>query len=208
MTQGTIYTIGHSTHSMERFLDLLAMHRITAVADVRSQPHSRQNPQFNREALTRSLREVGAAYVFLGRELGARTEDPACYAGGKVQYDRLARSPLFQEGLRRVIEGTKNHRIVLMCAEHDPLGCHRCILIARELERSGIEVVHILRSGALETQAAALERLTSELGLNETTLFQSRQQSIEEAYRIRGERIAYSRRDNAASRTSRAGAGR
>jgi uncharacterized protein (DUF488 family) len=207
MTHGTIYPIGHSTHSIQRFLELLLRHGITAVADVRSQPYSRQNPHFNREALTKSLRKAGVAYVFLGRELGARSEDPACYADGKVQYDRLARSPLFQEGLRRVIAGTKDHRIALMCAEHDPLGCHRCILIAREIERGAINVVHILCSGALETQTAALERLTSELGLREASLFQSRQQSVEEAYRIRGEQIAYRRGDNAAPRASRTGAG-
>src|SRR5271169_2675230 len=124
----TIFTIGHSTHTQEYFISLLSRHGITALCDVRSKPYSRVNPQFNREELQRVLREHGITYVFLGTELGARSDDPTCYENGKVQYDRLAHTELFRQGLDRVQEGVRKYRIALMCAEKEPLECHRTIL--------------------------------------------------------------------------------
>src|ERR1700733_4659701 len=94
----SIYTLGHSNQSLECFLFLLKEHNIGAVADVRSHPHSRSNPQFNRDELEDELKSHGVAYVFLGKELGARTDDRTCYKDGKVQYDSLARTELFGEG--------------------------------------------------------------------------------------------------------------
>ena len=67
-----LFTIGHSTHSWEKFLELLRQHRIEAVADVRSSPYSQFNPHFNRESLQLALPQQGISYVFLGEELGAR----------------------------------------------------------------------------------------------------------------------------------------
>ena len=139
----TVFTIGHSNHRLERFLELLKLHSITAVGDVRSSPYSRYNPQFNREPLDRDLGDVGIAYVYLGKELGARSEDPACYESGRVQYNR-ARTELFQGGLDRVQAGMKNYRLALMCAEKEPLGCHRTILVSRHLSARGVHVTHIL----------------------------------------------------------------
>ena len=72
-----VFTIGHSTHALERFIDLLKLHGITAVGDVRSKPYSRAHPQFNREGFEHLLRQSGIAYLFLGRELGARSDDPS-----------------------------------------------------------------------------------------------------------------------------------
>src|SRR6266508_1360483 len=112
-----VYTIGHSTHSIERLIELLSRHEISVVCDVRSKPYSRMNPQFNREALKDVLRNAGIKYVFLGKELGARSEDKSCYRNGQVQYDLLAQTKLFQEGIKRIKEGAKDYRIALMCAE-------------------------------------------------------------------------------------------
>ena len=100
-TGNSIFTIGHSTHSAEAFLTLLLQHGVEAVADVRSSPFSRFNPQFNREALEAFLKENGIRYAFLGKELGARSEDRSCYIDGRVQYGRLAQTALFQSGLDR-----------------------------------------------------------------------------------------------------------
>jgi uncharacterized protein (DUF488 family) len=186
-----VYTIGHSTHEPERLVELLAMHGITAVGDVRSQPYSKMNQQFNREPLKAILAAAGIAYVFLGQELGARTSDPACYIGGKVQYDRLARTAPFRAGLDRVREGMQRYRLALMCAEKEPLECHRGILVARELEAIGISVRHILADGSLELHANAMERLRERLGLPESDLFRTPEQVIEDAYRLQGDRIAY-----------------
>ncbi|MDE3118388.1 MAG: DUF488 domain-containing protein, partial [Nitrospirota bacterium] len=120
-----IYTIGHSTHSLVRFVALLKKHAIETVCDVRSHPYSRINPQFNRETLQHALKVHGIIYVFLGKELGARSGDPAAYVNGKVSYDHLAKTGLFKNGLERIRAETEHHRIALMCAEKEPLTCHR-----------------------------------------------------------------------------------
>jgi uncharacterized protein (DUF488 family) len=186
-----IYTVGHSTHSIEKFIALLKRHDVTALCDVRSSPYSRMNPQFNREPLKQSLREKDIAYVFLGKELGARSRDSSCYVKGKVQYDRIAKTKLFEEGLERVKEGIKTHKVALMCAEKDPLTCHRTILVTRNLVASGMLAQHILEDGALESHEEAMSRLLRELKLPEGDMFRSKEDCIEEAYRIQGERIAY-----------------
>ncbi|MDD5468009.1 MAG: DUF488 domain-containing protein [Anaerolineales bacterium] len=190
-----LYTIGHSTHSMEKLINLLTAHHITAVADVRSHPYSRFNPQFNRENLHAALKTAGISYVFLGRELGARPEARTCYVDGTVQYDCLARTDLFQEGLRRIVEGMMKYRIALLCAEKDPLACHRTILICRHLVAQGIAVKHILEDSQLESHDEALARLLKELGLPEGDLFQSRDDFIIEAYNRRGQQIAYTEKE-------------
>lgn len=190
--KSTVYTIGHSTHPAEKVVDLLRRHRVTTLTDVRSRPYSRMNPQFNREAFSTELKAVGIAYVFLGRELGARSEDRNCYVEGKVLYELLARTELFQAGLERVIQGMTSHRVALMCAEKDPLTCHRAILVCRHLVARGVDVKHILEDGRLESHDDAISRLLRELGLPECDLFRSRNEIVEEAYSKRGEQIAYS----------------
>jgi uncharacterized protein (DUF488 family) len=189
----TIFSIGHSTHTLEYFLSLLAKHGIQAVGDVRSVPYSQRNPQFNRELLMQSLRGVGIAYVFLGKELGARSDNLGCYIGGKVRYDYLAREPAFLEGLGRLRKGIESHRVALMCAEKDPLTCHRTILVCRELRSPDLEIDHILADGAVETNAAAEKRLMSMWNLR-PDMFHSERDCIEQAYEKQGNRIAYTRR--------------
>ena len=191
----TIFTVGHSTHSAEKFLGLLTKNDVTAVADVRSSPFSRINPQFNRETLQRDLKRAQIAYVFLGRELGARSEDGTCYIAGKVQYDLLAKTALFREGLERVVRGAETHRIALLCAEKDPLTCHRCILVSRYLISAGADVQHILADGRLESHSDALKRLIRELRLGQHELFERRDDLTAEAYRLRGDEIAYVEND-------------
>ena len=187
----TVYTIGHSTHAEEQFLALLKQHGITAVADVRSSPYSPRNPQFNREYLQRALAEGGIDYVFLGAELGARSDDPACYVNSQVQFDRLAATESFQRGLARVRERMRDNRLALMCAEKDPLECHRTILVARQLAARGVAVIHILADGTTEGHEQALARLVRQLKMPECDLFRSRDDVLDDAYRMQGARIAY-----------------
>jgi uncharacterized protein (DUF488 family) len=189
--QEVVFTIGHSTHPQERLIGLLVQHSITAVCDIRSKPYSRINPQFNREEIKQELKRAGLSYVFLGHELGARSTDPSAYSHRKVQYEKLALSDLFQQGLARVQEGLKNYRIAIMCAEKDPLDCHRSILVARHLSRLGLEVRHIHADGRIETHAEAMERLLSQLKLPQFDMFRSHEDVLEDAYRIQGKRIAY-----------------
>jgi len=187
-----IYTIGHSNHPIERFLGLLQPHAITAVADVRSTPYSRFNPQFRREKLQAALASVGIQYVFLGQELGARSQDPACYdSEGRVSYAKLARTELFRQGIARLRAGMADHRISLMCAEREPLDCHRTILVSRELVREGVPVTHILGDGSLESHQHTLQRLAEDLKLVRDDLFSDSAALIEQAYDLQAARIAY-----------------
>ncbi len=186
-----LYTIGHSTHSIERFIELIQMHHIDAVCDVRSSPYSRYNPQFNRETLQAELKRRGIAYVFLGKELGPRSDDPGCYENGKVQYDRLAQTKLFQEGLRRVRQGMASYRVALMCSEKDPATCHRTILVCRRLRDKDTRIRHILEDGSIEENDASMGRLRELLKLPESDLFTSPEEMVERAYDIQGDRIAY-----------------
>jgi len=186
-----VLTIGHSTHALEAFLTLLLRHGVTALADVRSAPYSRFNPQFNKHALERSLKADGIDYVFLGRELGARSDDPSCYEGGRVRYSRLALTERFGRGIDRVMRGAQAHRIALMCAEKEPLECHRTLLVARALDEQGIGVAHILGDGGLEPHRDAMDRLLDIAGLPREDLFRSRGELIAEAIARQEEKVAY-----------------
>ncbi|MCK9230952.1 MAG: DUF488 domain-containing protein [Syntrophales bacterium] len=186
-----IYTIGHSNYEITVFMDLLRRHDITALGDVRSHPYSRYVPQYSREPLKTALTAAGIAYVFLGKELGARSENPACYKQGRVQYERLAKEPIFLEGIDRVVQGINRYRIALMCAEKDPIECHRALLVARKLSETGIPVNHILTDGSLESHEAMESRLLAVWKLSEGDMFKSREEFMADAYLMQGERVAY-----------------
>jgi len=189
--QYTVLTIGHSIHSLDVFVKLLRQHGVTALADVRSTPYSRANPQFNRETLERDLKAQGIKYVFLGSELGARSNDLTCYENGRVQYARLARTDLFRSGIDRVIRGANEYRIALMCAEKEPLDCHRTILVARALTELGVTVQHILADGRLESHDATMERLLKVVGVRDHDLFRSRDELMAEALGRQEQKVAY-----------------
>lgn len=176
---------------MEMFIELLRKYAVTALADVRSHPYSRYNPQFNREILKAYLKERGLEYVFLGAELGARSDDPTCFRAGQVQFDLVAKTAPFQEGLRRLQKGMKTHRICLMCAEKDPLFCHRAILVCRHLRAPQVQINHIMDDGTIERHQEAERRLMEMLRVPEATLFTTFDQQVERAYDLQGRKIAH-----------------
>lgn len=161
---------------------------------MRSAPYSKFNPQFNRETFANFLKSRGINYVFLGKELGARSNDPTCYVDGKMRYDLLEKTALFQSGIERVITGAEDYRIALMCAEKDPLDCHRTILVARALEKCGLRVVHILSDGSLERHEDTIDRLLTVLKMPEADFFKTKNEIISDAYEARGKEIAYEKR--------------
>jgi uncharacterized protein (DUF488 family) len=191
ITPNPVFTIGHSTHALPYFTSLLRKHGITALADVRSAPYSRFNPQFNRETLAKALGAERIRYVFLGEELGARSKDPSCYDSGRVQYQRLASTDAFKEGLGRVIRGAGEYKIALMCAEKDPLECHRTLLVARALVERGVSVHHILSDGRAEPHEFTMHRLLEVVDLPRQDLFRSKEELLREAMARQEERIAY-----------------
>lgn len=198
-----VFTIGHSNHPLDAFMALLQRHRVTALADVRSAPYSRLHPQFNRESLAGSLRREGIEYVHLGQALGGRSDDPACYEDGCVRYDRVAGTEMFRRGLERVVQGAADHLIVLLCAEREPLECHRTLLVARALDERGIEVAHIHADGGLESHTEAMDRLLQLFNLNaDGDLFrtaQPREELVAEAIALQAKRVAYVDRNLAAA---------
>jgi uncharacterized protein (DUF488 family) len=187
---GVIWTIGHSNHSARRFIDLLQGAGIDCVADVRSTPFSRRNPQFSQKALTASLKDSGIEYWFLGDALGARPKDPDCWDDGKVSYARIAASPAFQEAIHALIDESHAKRIALMCAEKEPLECHRTILVGRALAQRDTELAHIHADGRIEPQAQLEERLLY-LAKEHVDLLSSRDAALARAYDKRGQQMAF-----------------
>jgi uncharacterized protein (DUF488 family) len=189
---GIVYTVGHSNGTIDRLLGLLRRHDITAVADVRSQPYSRFNPQFNREELTCALKKSGLEYVFLGQELGARSSDPSCYRDGRAQYSLIAKTPVFERGIARLLEGMERFQVAILCAEKEPLSCHRSILIARYLHEKNIAIRHILEDGSLEDHETLQVRLMALHGIEETHLFHTKDELVALAYEKQAGEIEYS----------------
>jgi uncharacterized protein (DUF488 family) len=188
---GEVFTIGHSTHSWERFAALLRSANVTAVADVRTSPYSRHFPHFNRDDLREELRLDGISYVFLGRELGGRPSESRFYCEGTADYEKMAQAPEFSKGLGRVIEGAKKYRIALMCSERDPLDCHRCLLVSRALAQRGVRVNHILDDGRIVSHNQIEESLLRLAGRDAADLFAPPSERLATAYRARARKVAF-----------------
>jgi uncharacterized protein (DUF488 family) len=151
--QTTLYTVGHSNHSDETFLKLVRQHGIELVLDVRSQPFSRFNPQFNDGNLTRALAGVGIRYEFMGRELGGRPGGHELLdEDGHALYHRMAQTSTFLAGIETVERLARHQRVAMMCSEEDPAVCHRHLLVSRVLTQRGIQVLHIRGDGRLDTE--------------------------------------------------------
>lgn len=148
------FTIGHSSHTTERFLGLLHQHEIEVVVDTRSAPYSRFVPHFNREVLKQALKAAGIRYLWMGNILGGRPQDASCYdEHGHVFYNRVAELPAFREGIARIERGAAQYRIALLCAEENPSHCHRRLLITRVLTARGNNVLHIRGDGTVLDEA-------------------------------------------------------
>lgn len=158
-----VYTIGHSNKPVEDLLDRVARHGVLVVVDVRSKPYSRYNPQFNREDVCESLRQTGRPYVFSGHSLGGMPDDPELRGpDGKIDYDKIRETPLYRTefaGLLRAVNVKMLGPMAIMCSEADPTLCHRRRLVGADLVKAGVEVVHIMGDGTLQTEDEIRERL-------------------------------------------------
>jgi len=157
-----LFTIGHSNHSIERFTRLLRDAEITAIVDVRSQPFSRFHPWFSARRLHGELERIGIAYLPMGDALGGRPRDPALFRDGIADYQAMAKTAAFRAGIDRVVEATKGFRLCLMCAEREPVDCHRCLLVAPELAARGLRIGHILPDGSIVAHEAIEQRLLAD----------------------------------------------
>jgi uncharacterized protein (DUF488 family) len=187
----TIFTIGHSNHTIERFVALLRGAGIEAVLDVRSIPQSRRFPQFGRKRLEEALASNGIGYVFLGDALGGRPDDPSVRRDGVIDYERIAVTPAFKAGLEQVAGEGARRRVTLMCAEKAPLDCHRTVLVARHLAGCGHEIVHLLADGTRMPHSAIEEELLRRYAPADDLLLaaEGRDARLSIAYRRRGEQM-------------------
>ena len=178
----TIFTIGHSNHSLEVFINLLQSHKIDVLVDVRSKPSSRFSPQFNKEGLEKSVKARGIKYLFLGMELGGRPQHSEFYDNqGFVLYSRIAESPLFLEGIDRLIKGIKTYRVAVMCGEENPANCHRRLLVGRVLAKRGVSVRHIRGDGTIQDEdELAREEYRSKGEQAQLSLFESNEEVPEQ----------------------------
>ena len=191
MTQAQIFSIGHSNHSIDKFLSLLESSKINMVVDVRSAPFSRMFPQFNQETLKKSLSDNSIGYLFLGDQIGGRSNDPDDYMDGQVLYMALAKKEAFKTGMERLKEGSTKYRIALMCSEKEPLDCHRTLLVSQALASSDIVVGHIHADGTVEFHGDALVRLLSLHNLSSPDLFSDDTGRVQEALTLQEKKIAY-----------------
>lgn len=187
-----LFSLGHSNHSLERFIELLRSADITAIADVRSSPYSKRTPWFSQPELKTELRRGGFAYVFLGEELGGRPKSPELFRAGIADYAAMAQTLEFKAGLERLLTGCKSHRIAMVCSERDPLHCHRCLLVGRQLAILGVQVQHLGADGERETQGEAEDRLLREEKLSGNDLLDARSDQVGKAYTRRNRQVAYS----------------
>jgi uncharacterized protein (DUF488 family) len=184
-----LLTIGHSNLSADRFMALLTRASVTAVADVRSIPFSRWCPWFSAKALAQRLAGEGIAYIALGDSLGGRRRDPKLYRNGVADYEAMATRPEFVAGLERVVDEIARHRVCLLCAEREPLDCHRCLLVGRALAERGLTLGHIRADGTVESHAATEERLLALAG-HDADLFRDGAERLAHAYRRRAQAVA------------------
>lgn len=156
-----LFTIGHTNHSQNEFLNLLRASNITYILDVRSTPFSQFTSQFNKDVIADYLKKNGVIYNHLGKFFGARPTDKSLYTKqGYLDFEKARASENFQKGLENVTLGlNKGFNIALMCTEKDPFDCHRAIMVARGFELKGIDVSHILPDGKIITQAELNNRL-------------------------------------------------
>ncbi len=159
MTAFDLYSIGHSNIPADRFMALLRGAGVNAIADVRSTPASRFCPWFSAKNLAPLLGGENIGYFPYGQELGGRPRDPALYCDGVADFEAMARQDEFKSGIERLCADAARHRVCMMCAEREPLDCHRCLLGARELAARGKAVGHILHDGAIEPHRATEQRL-------------------------------------------------
>jgi uncharacterized protein (DUF488 family) len=191
MSTPKIYTIGHSNHEIETFINLLKTAKIDMIVDVRSAPFSKMYPHFNRDTLESVLKDNKIGYLFLGDLIGGRSRNRSDYENGQVVYSRLASKDDYQATIKRVLDGSAKFQIALMCSEKEPLDCHRTLLVSQSLSDLGVEVAHIHADGKIESQSDVLNRLLRNYNLDAPDLFGVETDRLQEALLKQEKKIAY-----------------
>jgi uncharacterized protein (DUF488 family) len=194
MPEFDLFSIGHSNIDAARFVAMLHGTQIDAVIDVRSIPSSRRYPWFSKKNLEPRLAAAGIGYAAMGDTLGGRPRDPNLYCDGVADYEAMAAQPQFQAAIDQLIEAAARSRVCLMCAEREPLDCHRCLLVARAVAERGLRVGHILHSATIEPHEATEARLLALYGDSCDLLSPGHDELIAAAYRRRARAVAFRQR--------------
>lgn len=196
------FTVGHSVLSLEDFFNLLHMHKIKTLVDVRSVPFSPRNPQFNRTELNQSLTNAGFKYHFMGDTLGGRPFDESLYHdNGIANYLAVRESKSFLEALSKFIAWSREENAALMCGEEDPITCHRALMITPALAKLKIFPSHIRKEGTIETHRMFIQRTAMQAKILKTpqlpSLFSddSEERLFEDAVEKLAKKYAYRRSD-------------
>lgn len=189
MTRSSVqlFTLGHSNHSIEVFLERLQRHEVAAVADVRARPYSRFVPHFSKEQLARLLASEGIGYLFLGQELGGTPTSRQARGVPRIPYAVRIETPAFQDGIARLLETGRTQRTALLCRERNPLDCHRLHLICRFVRPMVGSIRHILPDGRIEAHEVTEQRLLERAGSPQLPLLEQAgagidEQALERAY--------------------------
>lgn len=186
-----LFSIGHSNIAIERFLAMLQAAEVDMIADVRSVPASRHVPWFSKGNLAERLAAAGIEYAAMGDTLGGRPGNNSLYRDGIADYEAMAMQPEFRAGLDRLVDAVSRSRVCLMCAEHEPLDCHRFLLVARSLAERGLAAGHILHDGTIEPHAATERRLLARDGEGCDLFAAGQLQRLAAAYRRRARAVAF-----------------
>ena len=196
MSKPIIYTIGHSTHPIDYFLELLQHYQVNSVVDVRSTPASRFNPQFNKKSLASSLNRKGIGYLHFGEAFGARQTDPLLMDHeGRVDFEKVRNTEKFKDAVSRISKGTHDgYSIALMCSEAEPLSCHRFVMISPAFR--DFKVRHILKDKSFLNQEDLEEQLLRKFSkeLSQTKVFESndsKSQKLALAYKMMNKIVGY-----------------
>ena len=199
MNKPIIYTVGHSTHPIEYFLELLQEFSVNCIVDVRSVAASGYNPQYNKEPLSNFLKNNQINYLHFAEEFGARHNDPDLLdEEGKVDFEKIRKSWNFKNGVDQLWrEAEEGFVIALMCSESEPLDCHRFSMVSRALEKDGFDVKHILKDKTLKSNAELESQLLKKYDkkIPKSDMFQPNvtlDDQLTVAYRLKNKEIAYS----------------
>ena len=203
MEKPIIYTVGHSTHEVDAFLELIKSAGINCIVDVRSVPASAYTPQFNQEPLKKVLNENHIAYLHLPKEFGAQqTDEKLLDDEGKLDFEKMKETTAFKSGLERIRHGAdKGYVIAIMCSESEPLDCHRFSLVSIGLENEGFEVKHLLKDKSVKTNDELKQELLKEYAkkIPQNNLFEREipfEVQLQVALKLKNRKIGFSPSDD------------
>jgi uncharacterized protein (DUF488 family) len=195
----TIYTVGHSTHTIDYFLELLTTYSINCIVDVRSVAASKYNPQFNQLPLSNFLKKHGVNYLHFDKEFGARYTDKSLLdEHDTVDFEKVRATKTFSTGVERLEKGIeRGFNIALMCSEAEPFDCHRFGMISGYLSNNNFEVQHILKDKSLKTNAELEKQLMKKYAkkIPIPTLLEpdiTPEMQLQAAYKLRNKDIGFS----------------